>query len=499
MFLNLCLGIVLYYYGYTMPNSDEQKVQRLSEYFGISPSLFRQHGVLDAFIGVDTHLFLDPQLLRRNRLPEFQESRQKVEKYYSDILKLLLASKQKGDRAWREAQKRLVFKELHGAAIGYGVKSSDGNAIGPLLGNRLLKAANEILDMGIADPEIFELLGLFEEGFGADRLSDMTMAIIRTDLYTYSQHVADKVGIKERVRFVTSGISYRLPLHPSGQKPVIFLPKKLLRDLPVALSWDDIERVVSVNEELRQRLNAMIGKSWKRGMRFPKHVLRNLILGNPRNLKSLIEAYKANRSEAYDFERDPTGQLSWYETGQRWAGDYPLQLSLSLQPSIDEFEAIVTKIVAQFKKNIEENGLKECLYRKEDFESKPLHERYSQLLFYSVADTYCKANNVDLSREPNAGNGPVDFKISQGYEKRILVEIKLSSNTKLLQGFEKQLPAYERSEQTTRSIYVIIVVTKSEDQVKAVLERKEMAEREGKKVPHVVVINARLTPSASKL
>ncbi len=59
-------------------------------------------------------------------------------------------------------------------------------------------------------------------------------------------------------------------------------------------------------------------------------------------------------------------------------------------------------MVEQFKRNLEVNGLKEHLFKKEGFVRKPLHEKYAQLLFYSVADTYCAANNLDLNREPNA-------------------------------------------------------------------------------------------------
>jgi hypothetical protein len=77
-----------------------------------------------------------------------------------------------------------------------------------------------------------------------------------------------------------------------------------------------------------------------------------------------------------------------------------------------------------FKKNIEENKL--LLYRED---GRARHEVFAQRLFFAVADAYCDANNVDLSREVNAGNGPVDFKLSIGYKGRILVEVKKSSNS----------------------------------------------------------------------
>jgi hypothetical protein len=472
--------------------------EKLSAFLAVSPKAFQKNGILDSLIGVDTHLFLDPHLLRKTTIPEFRKSRQKIEKYYSDILRLLDASKQKGDRAWREAYARLIFKELTGTAIGYGVTTSNGNAIGPVLGRRLVDAAEEIISMGIKDPEIFELLGLFEEGFGADRLSDMTIRIVRDDLFKFTERITNKLKITRRVTVRIHDKAYSLPRGPSGSRFLVFLPKTLLRDLPVALTREDIDHVVATNEALRSRLNQLIGRVWKRGVRIPKGTLRYLILKNPAHLKMLIESYKANKASSYDFEQDPAGQTTWYDIGQKSAANYPIRLALGPRPTIQEVETVVKQIIDQFKRNVEVNGLNECLFVKEAGVYEVRHERYSQLLFYSAADTYCKANNVDLSREPNAGNGPVDFKFSRGYELRVLVEIKLSSNKMLVHGFKMQLPTYAKSEQAKRSIYVILQVGRSSSSIKTVNQIQKRAEEQGQKVPTIVVIDARIKPSASK-
>lgn len=125
-------------------------------------------------------------------------------------------------------------------------------------------------------------------------------------------------------------------------------------------------------------------------------------------------------------------------------------------------------------------------------------EVFAQRLFFAIADTYCKANDVDLSREPNAGNGPVDFKLSSGYEGRVLVEVKKSTNSDLLHGFETQLPAYEKSEATHESIYLIVRVSEGDSGVKSVLALREKLLQEHKRVPDVFVVDARKRRSASK-
>jgi hypothetical protein len=152
-------------------------------------------------------------------------------------------------------------------------------------------------------------------------------------------------------------------------------------------------------------------------------------------------------------------------------------------------------ILTQFKKNIEENRLYEFLYKDD---GKPRHEVFAQRLFYAVGDAYCQANDVDLSREPNAGNGPVDFKLSAGYSGRLLVEIKKSNNSALLNGFEKQLPEYEKSEGAEESIYLILRVAESDSFIRSVLAVREKRIAAGKKVPNVFVIDARKKVSASK-
>jgi len=166
------------------------------------------------------------------------------------------------------------------------------------------------------------------------------------------------------------------------------------------------------------------------------------------------------------------------------------------QPTtMDDLRQVVKLIVDQFKKNVEDNKLYQVLYKGD---GSPQREVFAQRLFYAIADTYCEANNVDLSREPDAGNGPVDFKLSTGYQGRLLVEVKKSNNPALLHGFETQLPAYENSEATNESVYLIIRVAEGESAINDVLALREKRLKEGKKVPDVIVIDARKKASASK-
>ncbi|MEZ6192419.1 MAG: hypothetical protein R3C45_14180 [Phycisphaerales bacterium] len=75
--------------------------------------------------------------------------------------------------------------------------------------------------------------------------------------------------------------------------------------------------------------------------------------------------------------------------------------------------SVVFKVIDHFKQLVENNGLNEVIY--------PCKEKASQLLFFAIADAYCRANNLDLSPEVDSGRGPVDFKVSSGSDIRVLV------------------------------------------------------------------------------
>jgi hypothetical protein len=144
---------------------------------------------------------------------------------------------------------------------------------------------------------------------------------------------------------------------------------------------------------------------------------------------------------------------------------------------------------------VENNGLWKFFHNSDGTHK---NETFSQLLFFAIAHSYCETNNLDLSPESDAGRGPVDFKISQGFNDKINVEIKLSTN-RLLHGFQTQLPIYDKAEKTNKSIFLIIQLYDRHDkQIKKVFDCKNKHETVDKKLPNIVVIDATKKMSASK-
>jgi len=68
--------------------------------------------------------------------------------------------------------------------------------------------------MGITDPAIFEVMGLFEEDFGPDRLSDSLIRILRSELLSYAERITRELKIKSTVTVKTYERNYVIAEHP---------------------------------------------------------------------------------------------------------------------------------------------------------------------------------------------------------------------------------------------------------------------------------------------
>ena len=89
----------------------------------------------------------------------------------------------------------------------------------------------ELVAVGIKDPVIFELIGLFEEGVGADRISDMAISIIFNDIVKYTQRVAKELNIKFTEFKRRDETVVLLPMNPRNRKPITYLFPKIFFEL----------------------------------------------------------------------------------------------------------------------------------------------------------------------------------------------------------------------------------------------------------------------------
>ena len=236
-----------------------------SEHFGIDPKKLVRLGIFDPILNADTKLFIDPLLLRHSHYKVISKSGvADFEAYFAKIIRLLQASTIPGDVAWRNAERLFRFDEPQETCLGYGDRTIHGSAIGPTLRLKLMKTAKEIIDLGVSDPELFALLGLLEDGIGADRISDITTHTIRPALIRFNTALLPELRIAteefqygdERVALV------RNPFEAESRKAVLLVPTDILRELPIAHDWSDVADAAAKNARLRDRVNQRIGNIW---------------------------------------------------------------------------------------------------------------------------------------------------------------------------------------------------------------------------------------------
>ncbi len=467
----------------------------VSEYIEVEAEVFDATGALDAILDVDSKLFIDPYLLKTTAAPELQHSYTAVSTRFGQVLRLLEKADGKNfrDPFWRQARRLFAFPEVQGLCIGYAKKNTSGSGMGIQLREQVLRTAKIIVNAGITDPEIFELMGIFEEGIGADRISDMVAWIILPDLLAYSERIFAELGART-TKTKSGEQTYKLVQNHHNNWPIILLPRDILRDLPIAYTWDDIEDVSSFNMQLRNKVNQIVRLSYGK-QRPTKSDLRRLFLDQTDLLEDLIKVYKSSPARRYNFDVDPSGQLIWHRKAKEFVENYPLELSLPSLPKTDDVSEVVLAICEKFKDLIENNALYTLLY---DQANRPKKEEAAQKLFFGIADSYCEANNLDLSREPNAGRGSVDFKISKGYQSRVIVETKLTTNPHLQHGFETQIGEYQKAEKSRHSIYLVIDVGGSRDRIQALKDLIQLYKTKEIPMPKVIFINAHPKLSASK-
>jgi hypothetical protein len=462
----------------------------LSEYLNIESKKISDEGIFDAVIGVDTKLFIDPSLLINIKIKEFNRSREKLVSYFSKIITLLKFGESK--RTKRTAIKMLTFPEPVGLSIGYGSDNDNGAGIGREKAEKIFTSALELYNLGITDPEIIEIIGIFEEGFGPDLISDMTINILEEDFCNYTQNFCKKLNIKSEYSYK----GYKLPKHPEKNEPLIFLPKQLLRDLPVAANWEEVFVVAQHNSQLREKVNSLLRGAFDNKIKPTKKDFRKVLWGNKKSLEEIIKIYKEYDADGYDFDVDPLGLGGWYKIGNDIyrAGSY----SIIKKPDTKEDLILASKeLVQRFKKSVEDNGANKILYGTRNGGLKPYHEEVSQLIFYSLADSYCKDRNIILIRESDAGSGPVDFAIGSSYDAKILFELKKSSND-IVSGYVNQLDVYQKSENAFHAFYVVLRMTTKSSKIDEILEIERVRNEKGERTPDIIIVDARLKESASK-
>lgn len=460
----------------------------LSDYLKVGYML-DENGVFDPVINEDSHFFINLQRLKKTTVPEFVDAYKKIHDYFRKIIKLLdkAAHKTTADSFYRQALKMFDFSEVNGLCLGY-AKGTSGAGFGARLASQVINTAYDIVKAGVTDPEFFELLPLFQENVGADRLSDMIATLILDDIRAYTKKINAELEINQK-QYKKLSFNGDFLINPYKHDEVLLVPVDILHKLPVAESWEDIDLVVSQNNTLRAEMNYEVALEWTKYSALErKSYLRREVFKDPNACKRVIEGYKAEELEKYN----PHEDFRYYLAKLLQVIEH-LDVNWKTQQRATNSYMGAMDILDFFKQWIEYNKGWEVILGADSRN----REKILQRVIHLAGLSYIKANNLDMSCEPDEGRGPVDFKVSMGQD-ITAIEVKLSSNSQYLHGYEVQIEEYGKAEQTDSLIYVLVDLG-NPGKVKKVQDLHDRKYDEGTNPPNLIVIDATEKESASKV
>jgi hypothetical protein len=465
-----------------------------STHFGLKPGTLEAAGLVDPFLNVDTQLFIDPALLEKSSNDLIRgEGLAAFRKHFDDFLRLLTISEREGDAAWRAAERLLDLSEPPDNGLGYGGSRRSGSSRPDEIRDSIMRTSKEIVTLGSKDPEMLSLMGFFEENVGPDTISDFTTRAIATQLAKITEKFCHEHGVPTSDNQGENEFS--LPyfkLEDGKEKYVVLVPSDIVRELPIANDPSEIYAAVSYNQKIRDRVNAFLGDGARHSAADRKAAMRKTALESAELFDLFLKTVK-NFAKAYDPNDDLLGYHKLKEVLTSDISAFKVSKKFDLAAGPEKIAELVHETIATFKHHVEKGNLWEALWA----DGKPKKERASQLIYFAIADCFCKANNVDISPEANMGGGPIDFKFSVGYEARVLVEMK-RSNGSVRHGYEKQLEFYKEAAKTFHGIFVVIDYGDLGSKLATIQQIRAERLAAGEKASDIVVIDATPKASASK-
>lgn len=424
----------------------------LSEYLNLTDELDNL-GVFDALLDADSPFFINILRLKDCSTPEFQDSYEHINEFFRGIIKRLdhAEKPEMSDIFYRQAYHDFKFSEVNEINLGF-AEGTTGSGFGDDLRKQVLANGYKIVKAGCKDPEIFQLMALFEKGIGADRISDMISTIILPDIKKYTLRVLRDLQITPlkypNKYFDKDGYL----LNPYKKRQILILPVEILHKMTIAKEWEDVEDAIARNETIRFAMNCTVMDEWsKYSSEEKKELVRTEVFENPKKCEEVISTYRNERIDKLDLlgkDGDPE------YAAKKMARDYELNggdfKSQVLRQEIDSHRAAI-EILDIFREWVENQKGWEPIQTY----TRQKSEKFVQRYIAACSSYYIKVNNFDISFEADEGRGPVDVKVSRGNDKTF-IEVKLSTNGEYLHGYEIQVGEYGKAEGTNSLVYLYI-------------------------------------------
>jgi hypothetical protein len=269
---------------------------------------------------------------------------------------------------------------------------------------------------------------------------------------------------------------------------VLLTPRRFLRELPTVDANEFWEWAwLTYGDDLRDRFNYQVASRVDR-----REIIR---LARFRNSRLWREYIETREIQPYDLGSDPRNHVVPYDAPKELSA----YISIQRDASPDDFCNFVRTLIQDFRWTVEDKTGWKWLWAG----SRHRSERVCQDLFEQTLVLSCKKADVDMTREGATGRGPVDFKFSNGWERRAHVEMKLAGSGTLHVNTTFQVPQYLRSEGVKCGFLVVVQFYDrdlEEDRVEWVVSECERISKEtGLKYEPIFIDARRNKPSASKI
>ncbi|MBR8832108.1 MAG: hypothetical protein N5P05_004435 (plasmid) [Chroococcopsis gigantea SAG 12.99] len=443
--------------------------KRISDVFHIKPSVLREQNVFNGFIDIDSEFYVDPRLLLKTSAPELKFSHEKLMSYFNDALKAAYRFVESPNvKKIKIIESGLHFSEIPLAGLGYSQNHTGGKGIGNVLAKQLCTTLIEIVSKGVLDPAIFELMGVFEPGMGADRISDMIIHILLSDIAQFSSRVAKSLNLPTSGRTEIASYSFKdLPRY--SNRGILFVPEDILTKLPVAYSLDRMDSILFGNEALRRDFNNMIQESWRHSPTWKKYqkkksLIKEFLMKNPELIGKVISQYENQRAYPYNFATDPKDEFTWHSNARQYATRFPLFLK-DVQEDISKVD-MANIIAAHFQKMVKE-GLWAEFHQGRALEPKP--EKIGQLILLELLELYAEGSNLSIRYDTDRKTIDIHRRGPSGQVSLwIEITLKFTSTRGICSDYQKFLDRMKTLSPSYYCPYFLIVTSRGLDNLEEI-------------------------------
>jgi len=159
-----------------------------SEKFNVNKKVIEDFGTVDISLVCDIPFFVDPMLIFYSEKEEYKKLHNNIIKYF-----YFLKTKAKQDLSDKDISRFFYFNEIPNNWFGYSLAGNKGKALGNDYANFLYNNIEFALDThGVSKGQHIEKVMLLEKHSGKDKISDLTVNLIKYFLCEYTQDFAKK-------------------------------------------------------------------------------------------------------------------------------------------------------------------------------------------------------------------------------------------------------------------------------------------------------------------